>query len=100
MCRPDGIIQLIPYGLLASDHFLNQPARAISPNPATPPGLWTDQGINSSIRAGLDAKFVAKDSLDLRVTLNRISARWNRTTRRFTINQRLRLFFPRTAVLS
>jgi len=33
---PGRNIQLIPYGLLASDHFLNQPN---PPSPATPPAF-------------------------------------------------------------
>jgi len=43
-----------------------QPGPAISPNPATPPGFMD----KFEHRAGLDAKFVAKDSLTFDVTLN------------------------------
>src|SRR6266852_5770390 len=49
---PGRNIQLIPYGLLANDHFLNQPSGG-------PPG-FVDKFEH---RAGLDAKFVARDSL-------------------------------------
>jgi hypothetical protein len=63
---PGRNIQLIPYGLLASNHFLNQPVQTNPPNSASPP-LFQD---NFEHRAGLDAKFVAKDALTFDITLN------------------------------
>src|SRR5258708_32940 len=60
---PGRNIQFIPYGLLASDHFLNQPN---PPSAATPPAFQD----RFKHRAGLDAKFVAKDSLPFDVPLN------------------------------
>ena len=60
---PGRNMQFIPYGLLASDHFLNQPVLTA----AGPPPAYQDAFEH---RAGLDAKFVAKDSLTFDVTLN------------------------------
>jgi len=87
---PGRNIQLIPYGLLASDHFLNQPGPAISPNPATPPGFMD----KFEHRAGLDAKFVAKDSLTFDVTLNPDFSQVESDDPQVTINQRFAVFFP------
>ncbi len=83
-------IQLIPYGLLASDHFLNQPGPGISPNPATPPGFMD----KFEHRAGLDAKFVAKDALTFDVTLNPDFSQVESDDPQVTINQRFAVFFP------
>src|SRR5258707_508158 len=55
---PGRNIQLIPYGILADDHFLNQPFPVNPPN-TTPPPAFRDQ---LEHRSGLDAKFVLKDS--------------------------------------
>jgi hypothetical protein len=80
---PGRNIQLIPYGLLASDHFLNQPSGG-------PPGF-----INKfEHRAGLDAKFVAKDSLAFDVTLNPDFSQVESDDPQVTINQRFAVFFP------
>ena len=87
---PGRNIQLIPYGLLANDHFLNQPGPAISPNPATPPGFTN----KFEHRAGLDAKFVAKDSLTFDVTLNPDFSQVESDDPQVTINQRFAVFFP------
>src|SRR6266568_3436714 len=87
---PGRNIQLIPYGLLANDHFLNQPGPAISPNPATPPGFAN----KFEHRAGLDAKFVAKDSLTFDVTLNPDFSQVESDDPQVTINQRFAVFFP------
>jgi Domain of unknown function (DUF5916) len=84
---PGRNIQLIPYGLLASDHFLNQPN---PPSAATPPG-FQDQFEH---RAGLDAKFVAKDSLTFDVTLNPDFSQVESDDPQVTINQRFAVFFP------
>ena len=84
---PGRNIQLIPYGLLASDHFLNQPN---PPNPATPPG-FVDQFEH---RAGLDAKFVAKDALTFDVTLNPDFSQVESDDPQVTVNQRFAVFFP------
>ena len=84
---PGRNIQLIPYGLLASDHFLNQPN---PPSPATPPG-FVDQFEH---RAGLDAKFVAKDALTFDVTLNPDFSQVESDDPQVTVNQRFAVFFP------
>jgi hypothetical protein len=80
---PGRNIQLIPYGLLAGDHFLNQPGGG-------PPG-FADQFEH---RAGLDAKFVAKDSLTFDVTLNPDFSQVESDDPQVTINQRFGVFFP------
>src|SRR5216684_4061424 len=80
---PGRNIQLIPYGLLASDHFLNQPSGG-------PPG-FVDQFEH---RAGLDAKFVAKDSLTFDLTLNPDFSQVESDDPQVTINQRFAVFFP------
>jgi hypothetical protein len=84
---PGRNIQLIPYGLLASDHFLNQPN---PPNSATPPS-FVDQFEH---RAGLDAKFVAKDALTFDVTLNPDFSQVESDDPQVTVNQRFAVFFP------
>src|SRR5260370_1316235 len=82
-------IQLIPYGLLASDHFLNQPI----PTPANPTPAPSFLA-KFAPRAGLDAKFVAKDSLTFDVTLNPDSSQVESDDPHVTINQRFAVFFP------
>src|SRR6266478_4495815 len=86
---PGRNIQLIPYGLLASDHFLNQPI----PTPAnpTPAPSFMDRFEH---RAGLDAKFVAKDSLTFDATLNPDFSQVESDDPQVTINQRFAVFFP------
>jgi hypothetical protein len=84
---PGRNIQLIPYGLLASDHFLNQPN---PPNPAMPPA-YRD---NFEHRAGLDAKFVFKDALTFDVTLNPDFSQVESDDPQVTVNQRFAVFFP------
>jgi len=84
---PGRNIQLIPYGLLASDHFLNQPN---PPSPATPPAFLD----KFEHRAGLDAKFVLKDSLSLDVTLNPDFSQVESDDPQVTVNQRFAVFFP------
>ncbi|HEV1994300.1 MAG TPA: DUF5916 domain-containing protein [Candidatus Acidoferrum sp.] len=80
---PGRNIQLIPYGLLANDHFLNQPSGG-------PPG-FVDKFEH---RAGLDAKFVAKDSLTFDVTLNPDFSQVESDDPQVTLNQRFAVFFP------
>ena len=80
---PGRNIQFIPYGLLAGDHFLNQPI-------AGPPG-FADKFEH---RAGLDAKFVAKDSLTFDVTLNPDFSQVESDDPQVTVNQRFAVFFP------
>jgi len=87
---PGRNIQLIPYGLLASDHFLNQPAPGPSPG-TTPPPTFLDQFEH---RAGLDAKFVAKDALTFDVTLNPDFSQVESDDPQVTLNQRFAVFFP------
>jgi hypothetical protein len=87
---PGRNIQLIPYGLLASDHFLNQPIPANGATPAPPPRFMD----RFEHRAGLDAKFVAKDSLTFDVTLNPDFSQIESDDPQVTVNQRLAVFFP------
>jgi hypothetical protein len=87
---PGRNIQLIPYGLLASDHFLNQPIPANGATPAPPPRFMD----RFEHRAGLDAKFVAKDSLTFDVTLNPDFSQVESDDPQVTINQRFAVFFP------
>jgi hypothetical protein len=81
---PSRNIQLIPYGLLASNHFLNQPGPSASP-------AYLD---TFEHRAGLDAKFVAKDALTFDVTLNPDFSQVETDDPQVTINQRFAVFFP------
>jgi hypothetical protein len=87
---PGRNIQLIPYGMLAGNHFLNQPPQANPPNPAPPP-FFQD---NFEHRAGLDAKFVAKDALTFDVTLNPDFSQVESDDPQVTANQRFAVFFP------
>jgi hypothetical protein len=80
---PGRNIQFIPYGLLASDHFLNQPNGG-------PPG-FVDKFEH---RAGLDAKFVAKDAVTFDVTLNPDFSQVESDDPQVTVNQRFAVFFP------
>jgi hypothetical protein len=80
---PGRNVQLIPYGLLASNHFLNQPSSG-------KPGF----GDNFEHRAGLDAKFVAKDALTFDVTLNPDFSQVESDDPQVTVNQRFAVFFP------
>jgi len=84
---PGRNIQLIPYGLLAGDHYLNQPN---PPSAATPPA-YLDQFEH---RAGLDAKFVAKDALTFDVTLNPDFSQVETDDPQVTVNQRFAVYFP------
>ncbi|HEX4546145.1 MAG TPA: DUF5916 domain-containing protein [Candidatus Acidoferrum sp.] len=87
---PGRNIQLIPYGLLASNHFLNQPVATGPPNPAPPP-FFQD---HFERRAGLDAKFVAKDALTFDITLNPDFSQVESDDPQVTVNQRFAVFFP------
>jgi len=80
---PGRNIQLIPYGLLANDHFLNQPGGG--------PAGFMDKFEH---RAGLDAKFVAKDSLTFDLTLNPDFSQVESDDPQVTVNQRFAVFFP------
>lgn len=84
---PGRNIQLIPYGLLANSHFLDQPN---PPSAATPPAFLD----NFEHRAGLDAKFVAKDALTFDVTLNPDFSQVESDDPQLTLNQRFAVFFP------
>jgi Domain of unknown function (DUF5916) len=81
---PGRNIQFIPYGLLASNHFLNQPTNGAAPG-------YKDVFEH---RAGLDAKFVAKDSLTFDVTLNPDFSQVESDDPQVTVNQRFAVFFP------
>jgi len=84
---PGRNMQFIPYGLLAGDHFLNQPAlTAAGPPPSFRNAL--------EHRAGLDAKFVAKDSLTFDVTLNPDFSQVESDDPQVTVNQRFAVLFP------
>jgi hypothetical protein len=80
---PGRNMQFIPYGLLANDHFLNQPS-------GSPPG-FVDKFEH---RAGLDAKFVAHDALTFDVTLNPDFSQVESDDPQVTVNQRFAVFFP------
>ena len=84
---PGHNLQFIPYGLLASDHFLNQ---AQTPFVNFPPAF--DDKFEH--RAGLDAKFVVKDALTFDVTLNPDFSQVESDDPQVTINQRFAVFFP------
>ena len=81
---PGRNIQFIPYGLLASNHFLNQPTDGTAPG-------YKDVFEH---RAGLDAKFVAKDALTFDVTLNPDFSQVESDDPQVTVNQRFAVFFP------
>jgi hypothetical protein len=81
---PGRNMQFIPYGLLASNHFLNQPTNGAPPS-------YTDVFEH---RAGLDAKFVAKDALTFDVTLNPDFSQVESDDPQVTVNQRFAVFFP------
>jgi len=80
---PGRNIQLIPYGLLAHDHFLDQPSGG-------PPG-FVDKYEH---RAGLDAKFVSQDALTMDLTLNPDFSQVESDDPQVTVNQRFAVFFP------
>jgi hypothetical protein len=80
---PGRNIQFIPYGLLANDHFLNQPSGG--------PPVFVDKFEH---RAGLDAKFVAKDALTFDLTLNPDFSQVESDDPQVTVNQRFAVFFP------
>jgi hypothetical protein len=84
---PGRNMQFIPYGLLASDHFLNQPTLTS----AGPPPSYQNAFEH---RAGLDAKFVANDSLTFDVTLNPDFSQVETDDPQVTINQRFAVLFP------
>jgi hypothetical protein len=80
---PGRNIQFIPYGLLAGDHFLNQPYGG------------TPAFQNSfEHRAGLDAKFVAKDALTFDFTMNPDFSQVESDDPQVTVNQRFAVYFP------
>jgi len=84
---PGRNMQFIPYGLLAGNHFLNQPD---PPNAQTPPAFRNA----FEHRAGLDAKFVAKDALAFDLTLNPDFSQVESDDPQVTVNQRFAVFFP------
>src|SRR5215467_15057337 len=81
---PGRNIQFIPYGLLAGNHFLNQPTDGTAP----------EYKNVFEHRAGLDAKFVANDSLTFDVTLNPDFSQVESDDPQVTVNQRFAVFFP------
>jgi Domain of unknown function (DUF5916) len=84
---PGRNMQFIPYGLLASDHFLNQPVLTS----VGPPPSYQDAFEH---RAGLDAKFVAKDALTFDFTLNPDFSQVETDDPQVTVNQRFAVLFP------
>jgi hypothetical protein len=80
---PGRNIQLIPYGLLARNRFLDQS------DPLAPVVRHVFEH-----RAGLDAKFVLKDALTFDVTLNPDFSQVESDDPQVTINQRFEVFFP------
>ncbi len=84
---PGRNMQFIPYGLLAGDHFLNQPTlTSLGPPPSYEHAF--------EHRAGLDAKFVAKDALTFDVTLNPDFSQVETDDPQVTVNQRFAVLFP------
>jgi hypothetical protein len=84
---PGRNMQFIPYGLLANDHFLNQPAlTSVGPAPSYQNTF--------EHRAGLDAKFVAKDALTFDLTLNPDFSQVETDDPQVTVNQRFAVLFP------
>src|SRR4030095_588356 len=84
---PGRNMQFIPYGLLAGDHFLNQPTlTSLGPPPSYENAF--------EHRAGLDAKFVAKDALTFDVTLNPDFSQVETDDPQVTVNQRFAVLFP------
>jgi hypothetical protein len=84
---PGRNLQFIPYGLLAGDHFLNQPVlNSVGPTPSFQNTF--------EHRAGLDAKFVAKDALTFDITLNPDFSQVETDDPQVTINQRFAVLFP------
>jgi hypothetical protein len=84
---PGRNMQFIPYGLLAYNHDLNQ----ASPPYSNFPPAFQD---TTEHRAGLDAKFVAKDALTFDVTLNPDFSQVETDDPQVTINQRFAVYFP------
>src|SRR5260370_3398501 len=84
---PGRNIQFIPYGLLANDRFLTQR----NPRTAAMPPGFVDKFEH---RAGLDAKFVAKDALTFDLTLNPDFSQVESDDPQVTVNQRFAVFFP------
>lgn len=80
---PGRNIQLIPYGMLAGNRFLDQIS---GPAPRF-------RNVFEH-RAGLDAKFVLKDSLSLDFTLNPDFSQVESDDPQVTVNQRFAVFFP------
>ena len=82
--RPGRNIQLIPYGLIDSFHALDQR------DPSHP--FFT--GKNLGGRAGLDGKFILKDSLVFDFTVNPDFRQLESDQPQNTVNQRFEVFFP------
>jgi hypothetical protein len=80
---PGRNIQLIPYGLLAGNYFLDQA------DPANPAYRNVFEH-----RAGLDAKFVLHDQLTFDATLNPDFSQVESDDPQVTINQRFAVYFP------
>jgi len=87
---PGRNIQLIPYGLLASDHFLNQPTQPNLAGVIPPPDFRT---VSSTAR-GWMRNFVAKGALTFDITLNPDFSQVESDDPQVTINQRFAVFFP------
>jgi len=84
---PGRNMQFIPYGLLAGNHYLNQPVLSS----VGPPPSFQD---TFEHRAGLDAKLVVKDALTFDVTLNPDFSQVETDDPQVTINQRFAVLFP------
>ena len=74
----DGLEDISPGRNLHSFLMGSSPVHATSTSLGVPPSIITEP----AYRGGVDGKVVIKDALTLDVTLNPISARWNRTNRR------------------
>ncbi len=80
---PGRNLQFIPYGVLGSSHFLN--------NPDFAPPQFLDQYDH---RAGLDTKVILHDSFTLDVTLNPDFSQVESEDPQVTVNQRFEVYFP------
>jgi hypothetical protein len=80
---PGRNIQFIPYGVIGGGRFLDT---SINRNP--------DFRKNRDMRAGVDGKFVFRDSITLDVTINPDFSQVESDEPQVTVNERFEVFFP------
>jgi hypothetical protein len=80
---PGRNVQLIPYGMFSRARYLDQSGPA--------PAFFRTENEG---RAGLDAKFVAKDAFTLDLTLNPDFSQVESDEPQVTVNQRFEVYFP------